>query len=68
MLLSERDARLGAGAGALNPLPLQIRRDLAADERAVARVLDADVRARDDAGRIEKGDALRAPPRARRGA
>src|SRR5688500_20156343 len=56
--LVDRRARLGARAGALNPLALQVGRDLAPRELAVARVLYADVRPRDRRLRIEKGDAL----------
>ena len=45
--LVDRTVGLGAGARALNPLPLQVVRDLAAGELPVAGVLHRDVRACD---------------------
>src|SRR5688500_20075696 len=56
--LLDRYIGLGARPGALNPLPLQIRRDLAAGERYVARVLHLDCRPWNGAGRVEERDAL----------
>ena len=60
--------RLGGGPGALDPLALQIGRDLAPLEVAVAGVLNPDARARDQRLGVEEGDALpaalpRQPPR-----
>ena len=51
-------ARPGGGPGALDPLALQIGRDLAPLEVAVAGVLDPDAGARDQRLGIEEGDAL----------
>ena len=50
--------RPGGGPGALDPLALQIGRDLAPLEVSVAGVLNADARARDQRVGIEEGDAL----------
>ncbi len=63
-------ARPGAGPGALDPLALQVGRDLAAVEVAVAGVLDADARARDErlADRGTRCAADRAPASAPRDA
>jgi hypothetical protein len=59
----------GGRAGSLDPLALQVARDLGADEVALARVLDLDRRAGDDAIWIEEADAFAAcgrdPPGAR---
>ena len=49
---------LRGGPGALDPLALQIGGDLAPVEVAVAGVLNADARARDQRLGIEEGDAL----------
>ena len=50
--------RLGDGPGALDPLALQIGRDLAPLEVAVSGVLNPDARARDQRLGVEEGDAL----------
>ena len=60
-------ARLGGGAGALDPLALQVVGNLAAVERALARLLHRDLRARDGGGGVEESDApalaeARGPP------
>ena len=52
---------LGGGAGALDPLPLQIVRNLAAGEIAVARRLHANVRPSDGCAGIEEADPLPFP-------
>ena len=49
---------MAAGPGALNPLALQILGNLAADEVAVAGVLNLDLRSGDGRLRVEEGDAL----------
>src|SRR5690606_24304312 len=51
--LVDRHPRLGARTGSLNPLALQIGRNVAADEAAVAGILDANRGARDEAVWIE---------------
>ena len=60
--------RLGGGPGALNPLALQIGRDLTALEVAIAGVLNPDVGARDQRLGVQESDTLagvrsRLPPR-----
>ena len=60
--------RLGGGPGALDPLALQIGRDLAPLEVAVPGVLNPDARTRDQRLGVEESDALpavlpRQPPR-----
>ena len=49
-------ARLGGGAGALDPLPLQVVGDLRAVELARARLLHGECSARDGGGGIEEAD------------
>ena len=62
--------RLGGGAGALNPLTLEVRRDDGAVEVAGAGVGHLDLRAGDQGIRIQEGDALPmlCPPLAQGGA
>ena len=71
-LLESARAACAAGPGALDPLPLQVGRDLAAVEVAVAGVLDADGGARDqrrrDRGRRCAGRARALAPPAMRSA
>src|SRR4029450_10000178 len=54
----DRRSRARGGASALDPLPFQIAGNLGTDEIALARILDRDRSASDDAVRIEKADAL----------
>jgi len=49
---------LGSGAGSLNPLALQVDRDLGAHERAVPRILDLDPGAWDEAVRVQETERL----------
>ena len=53
-----RRARPCRRPGALDPLALQVGRNLAADERAVARLLHLDQRPRNVGVRIEELDAV----------
>ena len=57
----ERCAGLGGRAGALNPLAAKVARNLAPDERAVARLLDGEGRAWNRRLRIEEGNRLALP-------
>src|SRR4029453_16223641 len=54
----DRAARTGGWPGPLDPLALQVARDLGADEVALARVFDFDRRAGNDAVRIQETDTL----------
>ena len=54
----DRGIRLGGRTGPLDPLALQVVRDLASLEVAAPGVRDGDIRARDDRIRIEEPDRL----------
>ena len=54
----ERRIRLCRGAGALNPLTLEVLRNLASDKAAVARILDLDLCSRDGGLRVQESNPL----------
>ena len=66
MLGFHRGVGLRGRTGALNPLALEVGGNLAADERAVAGVLNLDRGSRDVRLRIEEGDPLLLRARAAR--